>query len=1070
MKKWLSSVLRSCPQRVMDRIEAPQFWSLGFGTTLLLSALLAVKFVDELEAEQVSVVRSYRVERELEQLLRLTVDVETETRGVAIFHDPVFLAPATDALPRIETCLKELRALAADGAVVDASLRSLEMAVRRRLEHMKVVQADAMPGKPIGISDMLESKQRQDRVRGAVEQLRIREHASQQHSMDRSARLRAALKVVVVVSMIVLAGLGWMWSRARRRLMRSEENYRHLFSSAAHGMALVGWDGRILRANASCAAILGYDSREMIGMDLVRMMHPAERARTEEMFRALCADESYVSRAKWRYLRGDGTDGWIRVSMSRTRETADGVPRVLVIAEDVSEPTRQEELLRRSAVLLQNASRMAGIDGWFLALPEGRLEVGTHIKTLLDIADDRPAALLACLTARSRRVLLRALAGCRRTGAPFHLELEASGATETIVLQVMGQSVLGVAGMAGIEGAVQDITRQRQMQNDLRRSERRCRAIAQVTNDGIWDWDVNTDTVWHSSSIAALLGLGSEALDGSREAWRRLIHPDDRAAVDSSFVPLREGTADEFKAEYRVRRADGTYAYVLDKACALRDDNGAVVRVVGGVRDLTERRRSVQALMGMAASVPDGDSNAFLRLLLTHLLAAVGADGGVIARPSVAQPQVMRTVAGLVDGQLLDEFHYDLAGTPCARLACQKEFLVQDGLATVCPDARGLPGMHARAYAGHRLTSTDGRALGVLFAAFRTPIADPDGVLAVLRVFAARAEAELERMEVTARMREQAALLDQAREAIVVLDLELNVTFWNRGAELMYGVTSRQAAGTSASRCYEEKQAPHAALAAVLASGEWRGDSVQRGEGGNLLTVEESWTLVRDDRGRPHSILKVGMDVTAKRAAEEQIRQVAHYDALTGLPNRRLLMERLRQRVLRSARSRRHGALLFIDMDNFKHLNDTHGHEAGDEFLRETARRLRACIRAEDTVARLGGDEFVILLDRLNADAGNAAREAHAIGSKIVDMFRQHVHIGTIAHLSTVSVGIVMVGAHADTPEALLRRADQAMYRAKHGGKDAIVVADHVSASWPEDVSADEHESGEACHRTALLP
>jgi diguanylate cyclase (GGDEF)-like protein/PAS domain S-box-containing protein len=844
-----------------------------------------------------------------------------------------------------------------------------------------------------------------------------------------------------------------MWFRERRRLQRTEDNYSRLFAGAANGIALVDADGHIVQANASYAGMLGYPQWELVGEDFTWLKHPDERQHAREALRVLLGSGQEVLRNERRYLRRDGTVVWVRSTMSSSRETADGSPQVLVIAEDVSERVRNEELLRRSAVLLQNAGRMAAIDGWFLALPSGALHIGAYLKNLLGLDDDRPDAVLAHLSARSRRVLLRALACCRRTHRAFDIELEADSASAPVVLRVMGQPAQGPNGLSGIDGAVQDITEQKRIQRRLGKSELRFRAAAQVTNDGIWDWDIAAGTIWRSPSIAALVGLDPRALEESPAAWRRLIHPDDRAAVRAAFERVLRGTADEFQAEYRVRRADGSYIYVLDKACALHDDSGEAVRMIGGIRDLTERRRSQQALMGMAASVPNGDSDTFFRTLLTHLQAALGADGGAIARPG--EGGRMRTVAALVDGRPLGELRYELAGSPCARLASLGEYIVADGFDAACPEAAGLPGLRARAYAGRRLEAADGRPLGVIFAVFRQPIADPDVLAAVLRVFAARAGAELERMDGAARMREQAALLDRAREAIVVLGLDLDVKFWNRGAELMYGITAQQALGGSVLSCYEEEQAARTALAAVLENGEWRGDSVQRGRDGAVLTVDESWTLVLDEQGEPHSILKVGSDVTEKRVAEEQIRRLAYYDTLTGLPNRRLLMDRLKQLVLRNQRHGRHGALLFIDMDNFKRLNDTHGHEAGDEFLRQTAARLRACVRAGDTVARLGGDEFVILLDSLDAEPNSAAQQARAIGAGIVDAFRQPVRIGTVEHSSTASVGVVLMREAQDGIDALLRQADQAMYEAKNGGRNGVVLAQEAGQARAAPTAAD---------------
>lgn len=158
-------------------------------------------------------------------------------------------------------------------------------------------------------------------------------------------------------------------------------------------------------------------------------------------------------------------------------------------------------------------------------------------------------------------------------------------------------------------------------------------------------------------------------------------------------------------------------------------------------------------------------------------------------------------------------------------------------------------------------------------------------------------------------------------------------------------------------------------------------------------------------------------------------------------------MDRIEQLRLRIARHGRSGALLFIDMDNFKHLNDRHGHAAGDEFLRQSAQRLIACVRAGDTVARLGGDEFVILLDHLDDDPAVAARQARRIGMAVVDAFRLPVEIGAIRHCSTASLGIALVRHDGDDTEALLKQADRAMYEAKGGGRNGVVMASRLPDS-----------------------
>ena len=174
------------------------------------------------------------------------------------------------------------------------------------------------------------------------------------------------------------------------------------------------------------------------------------------------------------------------------------------------------------------------------------------------------------------------------------------------------------------------------------------------------------------------------------------------------------------------------------------------------------------------------------------------------------------------------------------------------------------------------------------------------------------------------------------------------------------------------------------------------------------------------------------------RASQERYQELALFDALTGLPNRKLLHDRMHQAMVNSARSRRTGALLFIDLDHFKNLNDTRGHDVGDLLLQQAAQRLTAAVRAGDTVARLGGDEFVILLEGLDEVADRAARETRAVGEKILAAFGPDFQLGSIEYHISASIGASLFSGGADSIDELLKRADLAMYQAKSAGRDAL--------------------------------
>jgi diguanylate cyclase (GGDEF)-like protein/PAS domain S-box-containing protein len=213
--------------------------------------------------------------------------------------------------------------------------------------------------------------------------------------------------------------------------------------------------------------------------------------------------------------------------------------------------------------------------------------------------------------------------------------------------------------------------------------------------------------------------------------------------------------------------------------------------------------------------------------------------------------------------------------------------------------------------------------------------------------------------------------------------------------------------------------------------------------------VNERGRVTSDPTGQARWLDGLIFDITERKAAEIMIRDLAFNDTLTGLPNRRLLLDRLEHQLAISERTGRYGALLFIDMDNFKTINDTLGHDAGDQVLVEVSRRLVASVRESDTVARLGGDEFVVILDNLGNTAGEAATEAAELGSKILVVLSQPYRLGEHLRNSTPSIGITTFRGHTASADQLLRQADQAMYSAKSAGRHQLqfYTVDQVAAA-----------------------
>lgn len=216
---------------------------------------------------------------------------------------------------------------------------------------------------------------------------------------------------------------------------------------------------------------------------------------------------------------------------------------------------------------------------------------------------------------------------------------------------------------------------------------------------------------------------------------------------------------------------------------------------------------------------------------------------------------------------------------------------------------------------------------------------------------------------------------------------------------------------------------------------------------GSIREMESNGSVIRDGEDRVERIVVVSRDVTARRRMEEQVRQLAFYDPLSNLPNRRLLNDRLKQAMAASSRTGCYGALMFLDLDNFKALNDTHGHSVGDLLLVEVAARLKSCVREMDTVARFGGDEFVVMISELDVDKSESTLQAGLIAEKIrialAQPYRLTIRIEgkadtIIEHPCTASIGVSLFIHHEASQEDILKWADTAMYQAKEEGCNLI--------------------------------
>ena len=304
-------------------------------------------------------------------------------------------------------------------------------------------------------------------------------------------------------------------------------------------------------------------------------------------------------------------------------------------------------------------------------------------------------------------------------------------------------------------------------------------------------------------------------------------------------------------------------------------------------------------------------------------------------------------------------------------------------------------------------------------------------------------------------------ITEHARDVIWTMSPEGKITFVSPSVEVVRGFTPAEAMQQTVAEIYTpDSQAVslgyftqlHADIQAGRAPQSFRGELEYRCKNGSTLWTEVITTPILNDQGVVVELLGMTRDISERKRAEELVRQLAYYDPLTQLANRMLLKDRLTQSMLAGERSGHYGALMFLDMDNFKPLNDLHGHEAGDHLLVEVARRLKSCVRQMDTVGRFGGDEFVVLLHELTSDINQAHDQADLVAGKIRKLLAQPYFLKIVSadadvrqaveHRCTASIGVALFRAQENRVDEVIKWADLAMYNAKEAGRNRVCFCD----------------------------
>jgi len=535
----------------------------------------------------------------------------------------------------------------------------------------------------------------------------------------------------------------------------------------------------------------------------------------------------------------------------------------------------------------------------------------------------------------------------------------------------------------------------------LSESEFRWKFALEGAGDGVWDWNIQSGKTLFSKRWKEMIGYAEDEFENRHEIWEQHVHPDDKDRVLAALQDYFDGKAAIYNVEFRLRCKDGRYKWILARGMLVsRSEDGQPLRMIGTHEDITERKQAEEDLIK--------SKNRYQGILHNMMDAywRVDKDGRIVEANQAISQMHGYSIEELLQMSVSDFEVIESADDTRKRI----ETIKREG--------------HDLFESKHRCR--DGRIIDVEIS-LNVSLDEPGNIDAFHRDITQRKQAEKS-------MQLASLVYQNSSEAMMVTDADGDIITINPAFTEQTGYTEQEAIGQNTrilNSGHHDQKFFQDMWYAINTNGHWQGEIWNRRKNGEIFVEWLTINAIRDTDGSVQRWVALFSDITEKKESDELIWQQANFDPLTGLPNRRMFHDRLEQEIKKSHRAELPLALLFLDLDRFKEVNDTLGHGMGDLLLQEAAQRISGCVRETDTVARLGGDEFTLILGELD-DPGSIERVSQNILGRLSEPFLLEKEVVYVS----ASIGITLYPSDAEDIDTLLKHADQAMYAAKQQGRN----------------------------------